>query len=266
VSAAFKETDEALEEQELRLEREQKEAEAARRPHRASDESGKRAPGIKRGLPTSPFKAREAGTTATVALLTREGTLVVGNVGDSRALVCCQSDPGQSGGGGGGKGGGVPLVLTRDHTAGDPAEAARVRALGVTVVEGPNSKVARVNGQIAVTRSLGDRPHKPFLTPEPHVHILHLPASRGRDGGNGGGEGGYEFLVVATDGLWDVVSSEEVVAYVRARRAAGLGWQEVATALTHEALLRSSLDNIGVYVVDLVHRDYGAFALPEGDL
>jgi len=281
---------------------------------------------------------REAGTTATVALITRAGTLVVANVGDSRAVLCCGPK-------------GEAVVLSRDHVASDPLEAARVLSLGGRIFQGGDdddddddsgdnehvsggkrrgkqgkrggsSGTARLNGKLAVTRSLGDRPFKPFTTAEPHTTILTINnrphASRdqqheqhkqhmetscsaedgdicvketsggGSDGGSGDGCDGngcdsdgygghsealsYEFLVVATDGLWDVMSSDEAVAYVKARRRmrvevgrtheeeefssppSQMSWQEVAAALTHEALLRGSLDNIGVCVIDLERR------------
>ncbi len=126
-------------------------------------------------------------------------------------------------------------------------------ALGGTILIGPHggrdeasSGTARVNGEIAVTRSLGDHSLKPLLTAEPHIEILSVF-----------GIVPFDFLVVATDGLWDVMENHEVIAYVKERRkeiegiAGGLPWQTIATMLTHEALLRGSLDNIGVCIIDL---------------
>jgi len=129
--------------------------------------------------------------------------------------------------------------------ASDRAEAARIAALGGSVVVSGGQH--RVSGGLVVTRSLGDRPFKPFTTAEPHTAIYRLRGGdSGKDlgtecsekgigctkriGGNAGDRGGSdvggvpgglrsEFLVVATDGLWDVMTSEEVVAYVKARRA-----------------------------------------------
>ena len=67
-----------------------------------------------------------------------------------------------------------------------------------------------------------------------------------------------EFWVLATDGpgLWDVVSSDDAVRFVRARldRRSDHSFQAAATALTHEALVRQSTDNVGVCVVDLQGR------------
>ena len=176
----------------------------------------------------------------------------------------------------------VRLLMTRDHVASDPEEAARIEALGGAVTTGGGGE-RRVNGGLAVTRSLGDRPFKPFTSAEPHVAIHRLDSPGGiAEPGHGAGPVSFEFLVVATDGLWDVMSSDDVVAYVKAKRQPGensrrrgsstsaeapaekpavananlsaASWQSVSTALTHEALLRGSLDNVGVCVVDLKQR------------
>jgi serine/threonine protein phosphatase PrpC/serine/threonine protein kinase len=200
-----------------------------------------------------------AGTTATVALLTRSGVLVVANVGDSRAVLCCCAA-------------GLAVALTAEHTASNPEEKARIEALGGTIVWGrgdgekrKDGDMARVNGEVSVTRSLGDGHMKNLLTAEPHVTILELSAANSVvSSGIGISETVlnrgllFEFLVVASDGLWDVMSSDEAVAYVKSRRQHQETWQAVATALTHEALLRGSLDNIGVCVIDLKERKFEA--------
>jgi len=171
------------------------------------------------------------------------------------------------------------LELCRDHTANDEIEAARIVALGGEIVWGVGTSgergMARVNGELAVTRSLGDIQMKPLLIADPHVTILDLsqdsilsPMSQYMQKFDKLNEERihihFDFLVVATDGLWDVMSNDEVIAYVKARRTVGgqnpskASWQEVSASLTHEALLRGSLDNIGVCVVDLRRRLFRA--------
>jgi protein phosphatase 1G len=60
-----------------------------------------------------------------------------------------------------------------------------------------------------------------------------------------------EFLVMATDGLWDAVPMAEVVAWARKQFNAGAGAQQVADSLTELALKRYTTDNTSVVVVDL---------------
>lgn len=237
---------------------------------------------------------------------------------------------------------------SRDHTAANRDEAERIVSLGGTILwdggsgegggdpgngnptggtgGGPRRGMARVNGELAVTRSLGDARLKRLLTAEPDVAFFQLathrvvdngtdadadgPSDRKADAGSAAAAAAapfdFRFLVVATDGLWDVMTSAEAVEYVKARRsddgditsyargrregsgarggqatgeatdqaergdegdargrsapsprrAAPMSWQRVSQALTHEALLRGSLDNVGVCVVDLQRRSF----------
>ena len=67
----------------------------------------------------------------------------------------------------------------------------------------------RVNGQLAVSRSFGDVEHKGSAGPTTVVatpEVFVEPVSEAD-----------EFMVIATDGLWDVMASQEVVNFVRSR-------------------------------------------------
>jgi len=61
-----------------------------------------------------------------------------------------------------------------------------------------------------------------------------------------------ELLILACDGVWDVLSSEEAAGLARAARAGGAATpQAIAAALIHEALERGSNDNLTAIVADL---------------
>jgi len=60
-----------------------------------------------------------------------------------------------------------------------------------------------------------------------------------------------EFLIMATDGLWDAIPVPEVVAAARKWFVAGRGAQEVADKMADLALKRYTSDNVSVVVVDL---------------
>jgi serine/threonine protein phosphatase PrpC len=71
----------------------------------------------------------------------------------------------------------------------------------------------------------------------------------------------YQFAILASDGLWDVISNADAVAVVCEFLSLQLGagtsveaYQNVATLLAQEAYIRGSTDNIGVCVVDLTQR------------
>jgi serine/threonine protein phosphatase PrpC len=165
-------------------------------------------------------KWRYQGSTVTACVLVNEGDrrfAVTANVGDSRVVLSR---------------GGQAVELTRDHKPNSPSELARIQALGGTVdwygyVDGEGQPVEgtgvyRVNGNLAVSRAVGDAAEKPFVSAVPDVRVVDLDV-----GGGGGGSGSSssssssgsssaedEFIILASDGLWDVMTSDEAVRYV----------------------------------------------------
>lgn len=86
-----------------------------------------------------------------------------------------------------------------------------------------------------MTRSIGDDDLKPYVTAEPEVDETLLSAED-------------EYIVMASDGLWDVVSNTDVVSIIRDTvKDAGMCAKRLAT----EAAARGSKDNITVIVVFL---------------
>ena len=85
-----------------------------------------------------------------------------------------------------------------------------------------------------MSRSLGDGPLKPFVTAEPRV----AQGFFGR---------GNDVAVIACDGLWDALTSEDAV---RIARSAS-GPSDAAKLLERTALDRGSTDNVTVIVLDL---------------
>ncbi|KAG0461265.1 hypothetical protein HPP92_021562 [Vanilla planifolia] len=86
-----------------------------------------------------------------------------------------------------------------------------------------------------VTRSIGDGDLKPAVTAEPEIIETTLSADD-------------EFLVMASDGLWDAVSNKEVISIINNKV------KEPAMCskrLGSEAIERGSKDNITVIVVFL---------------
>ncbi len=91
---------------------------------------------------------------------------------------------------------------------------------------------------LAVSRAIGDRALKPFVTAEPEIR--HWPlGSRDR------------YLVLATDGVWDTISSEEAAHIVLAAHGDP---QRAAQELALQAIERGSTDNVTAVVVDLKMR------------
>lgn len=158
------------------------------------------------------------GSTATVVVL-KGGEMWIAHVGDTRAVM--------------GMFGGGFVRLCEDHRPGRTEECERIEATGGLVVN--VAGVPRVNGVLAVSRALGDADLKEVVIGTPDVRKVVL----------GGGE---MFVVVATDGLWDVVGDEECVKVVREC------WGDVQVCvkrLVDLACEKGSKDDVCVLCVDV---------------
>ncbi|OWM79630.1 protein phosphatase 2C 51-like isoform X1 [Punica granatum] len=175
--------------------------------------------------------ARTVGSTAVVAVIGGD-VVVVANCGDSRAVMCR---------------GGTAIALSEDHKPNRPDELKRIEAAGGRVI---NWNGHRILGVLATSRSIGDQYLKPFVTPDPEVRVMERTSTD-------------EFLILATDGLWDVISNEYACQVVkrclkgRIRRRHGQDAAEedeatrAAAILVELAMARGSRDNISVIVVEL---------------
>lgn len=156
-----------------------------------------------------------AGCTAVVALKV-DNKLYVANAGDSRAVLC--------------RAGGVAYPLSEDHKPNQPGELARINAAGGFV-----NQIGRVNGNLNLSRSLGDlkykqvpgvAPEHQIITAEPDVSITTLlPDDR--------------FLVIACDGVWDCLTCQQACDFVTTNLDAGLSLKE----LVEKMLLRCVADD-----------------------
>jgi len=166
-----------------------------------------------------------AGTTALLAI-EDSGHLVVANVGDSRGVMCDES------------GGVIPLSF--DHKPQQLKEHNRIKEAGGFITF---NGVWRVVGILATSRAMGDYPLKErkFVVADPDILTFDLGSIR------------PQFILLASDGLWDIFTNEEAVAFVKDRIDDPL---HAARALTTQAYERGSLDNITVLIVDLRKRKW----------
>ena len=165
-------------------------------------------------------ESMSSGTTAVMALLVGS-ELFVANVGDSRAVLCRNRQA---------------LELSSIHSPSQDSEKARISNAGGCVVF---FNGWRVNGQYAVSRSIGDYPVRNLLIADPHTMQLTITPSD-------------EFLILASDGLWDVFTPAEAVDMV-------LNWlkefllgsttTDISQILFDEATSRASKDNITIIVL-----------------
>ena len=172
------------------------------------------------------------GTTAVCALVLGS-TLVLGNLGDSRMVLCRRS--------------GEAKRLTTDHKPEDEAE--RIVAAGgfLQVVGG----VARLEGDLSVSRAFGDREYKKAgggsgaLSAVPDVGVVDLLRADAA------------FLLLACDGVWDVYSDAEACDLVRTGLRQNEGDAEAAASFLADCTVADArcTDNVTVVVVVLERRD-----------
>lgn len=134
----------------------------------------------------------DSGCTAVVALL-KGNELFVANAGDSRCIVCRD---------------GTAIEMSFDHKPEDELERERIKKAGGCV-----SYDGRVDGGLNLSRAIGDHDYKKnknlsdreqMITALPDVKRLTIGSQD-------------EFMVLACDGIWNFMSSQEVVDFVRPR-------------------------------------------------
>jgi len=136
-------------------------------------------------------------------------------------------------------------VITELHVGDNEEEAERIRSLGGEIRSRDGGGIGRVNGQLAVTRSFGDKDLKALITAEPDVVVLR------RDGNEEvKGRAGREYIIVASDGLWDVMDARDAVEMAVETMGEGKeDLQNAAERLTLEAFVRGTTDNVGVLIL-----------------
>ncbi|GLT93051.1 hypothetical protein SLE2022_108570 [Rubroshorea leprosula] len=183
------------------------------------------------------------GSTAVIAIVTPD-KIIVSNCGDSRAVLCRN---------------GATFPLSSDHKPDRPDELHRIEAAGGRVIYWD---IPRVLGMLAMSRAIGDNYLKPYVISEPEVTIMDRSTED-------------ECLVLASDGLWDVVTNDTACGVARmclraqrppsppgspgieaavrggAAESSDKACWDASILLTKLALARHSSDNVSVIVVNL---------------
>ncbi|KAJ4705870.1 Protein phosphatase 2C family protein [Melia azedarach] len=171
---------------------------------------------------------RDDGSTASTAVLVGNH-LYVANVGDSRTVI---SKAGKA------------IPLSEDHKPNRSDERKRIENAGGVVMW---AGTWRVGGVLAMSRAFGNRMLKQFVVAEPEIQDQEI-------------DGEFELLVLASDGLWDVVPNDDAVALARTEEEP----ETAARKLTEAAFTRGSADNITCIVVRF-HHDNADAAEPQHD-
>ncbi|SCW00680.1 LAFE_0C09582g1_1 [Lachancea fermentati] len=137
--------------------------------------------------------------------------LYTANVGDTRIVLFRN---------------GHSVRLTYDHKASDILEMQRVESAGGLIMK------SRVNGMLAVTRSLGDKFFDSLVVGNPFTTSVEITTTD-------------QFLIIACDGLWDVIDDQEACEMIRDMTDAN----EAAKKLVRYALENGTTDNVTAMVI-----------------
>ncbi|XP_075487137.1 putative protein phosphatase 2C 6 isoform X2 [Primulina tabacum] len=181
-----------------------------------------------------------SGSTA-VVLIMQGQDLVIGNIGDSRAILATRDKDNCL----------VALQLTVDLKPNLPREFARIqRCKGRVFALQDEPEVARVwlpnsdSPGLAMARAFGDFCLKDFgLISMPDVYHRHITE---RD----------EFVILATDGVWDVLSNKEAVDIVASAPSRGTAARALVDCATRAWKLKyptSKNDDCAVVCLFLEH-------------
>jgi len=156
------------------------------------------------------LKDEMAGCTAVVVMM-KEKEVWCANAGDSRCIAGV---------------GGVAKALSQDHKPMDSKEKARIEAAGGFV------EFNRVNGNLALSRAMGDfvfKMNDKLLQSEQIVtcypDIVHDTV-----------EEDWDFILLACDGIWDVLSNQEVTDFVTERLGRAMEPEDICEELMNRCL------------------------------
>ncbi|KAI3806290.1 hypothetical protein L1987_22189 [Smallanthus sonchifolius] len=169
------------------------------------------------------LKQDHRGGSCCVTAIIRDNNLVVSNAGDCRAVVSI---------------GGTAKPLTSDHRPSRVDEKLRIESLGGYV--DCSRGVPRVLGSLGVSRAIGDRSLKQWITAEPESKIVKIGPE-------------FEFLIMASDGLWDKVSNQEAIDLARPFCVGNDKLEPVLACkkLVELSASRGSIDDASVMIVQL---------------
>lgn len=183
----------------------------------------------KKILETATNEKWTNGTTAVICFIIGT-TLYVANTGDSEGVLAKKEDDNKL----------SAILLTEKHKPTSTSERKRIEQAGGQVIFG------RVLGSLAVSKSMGDidfkfpynRAEADFVSAEPFIQKMELSPAN-------------PFMIIACDGLWDKLTYEDAVEFVKQQKAQGKDPTETAQLLVKHSLDLGSLDNVTAIVVYL---------------
>ncbi|KAI9005506.1 phosphatase 2C-like domain-containing protein [Phycomyces nitens] len=180
------------------------------------------------------FASDPSGCTAVTALITPDKRIFVANAGDSRSVISV---------------GGKNKPLSYDHKPTNQSESQRIVNAGGFVEYG------RVNGNLALSRAIGDFEFKKntqlpaeeqVVTCNPDI-IEHKITDED------------EFFVLACDGIWDCMSNQQVVDFIRTKIVEETPIEKICETIMDHCLSSNNdnasvgYDNMSIVIVGILN-------------
>ena len=173
-------------------------------------------------------KYTKSGTTAVIVYIDENNYLHIAHAGDSRCVVSIGDRCG--------------FYATQDHKPNREDEKERIINNGGSV--NFYDKAWRVNYGLAISRTIGDNNKRDGdkekqIISTPEYKCLKIDST-------------MNFIILASDGLWDEITNEFAVDFVKQGLKDGKVLDTIAKELTAEAIKKGSTDNISVVIVKFV--------------
>jgi len=157
------------------------------------------------------FDSEYIGTTATIVLF-KDDKIYCANVGDSKAYIIYDKTYKQ---------------ISSDHKCSVEDEAQRIRSNGGKISKN------RVMGQLILTRTLGDLYVKQFgVINTPDISVNEITTN-------------IKYVVIASDGVWDVIDLDTLVNMSKAGKSVG----EFCSDIVKLSISKGTKDNVSCIVI-----------------
>lgn len=195
----------------------------------------------------------KSGSCAVIVIITQEKKIIFINIGDSRAILISSDNQ--------------IIFATEDHKPNSPKELERIVRAGGSIYQNVMSCPMVKNGgevvkngpfrvspgRLSVSRTLGDIEikkekyggNKNIIIPNPDITVFE-------------GVGKGKFLVLGCDGIFDVLSNEEIIEVIQeAKEKSGKTHycDLAADLIIKAAMLKNSFDNVSCIVIELKNDD-----------
>merc|ERR1712048_1450762 len=170
------------------------------------------------------FVADNVGCTA-ICVLVRKEDIIAANAGDSRAVLCRS---------------GQAVELSYDHKPASQIEKDRIEAAGGYLEDTQGG--ARVNGNLNLSRAIGDleykkrddlKPEEQIICSTPDILVQKVTPED-------------EFVILACDGVWDVMTNQQACDFVRTRLVDKMEMGQIGQELLDECCAEDPKETSGL--------------------